>query len=39
MADITPQQAQHVLDAAFKRAAETGTLMDIAVVDVGAHAI
>lgn len=37
MADITLQQAQAVLDAALKRAAETGTLMDIAVVDVGGN--
>jgi uncharacterized protein GlcG (DUF336 family) len=37
MADITLRQAQAVLDAALKRAAETGTLMDIAVVDVGGN--
>jgi hypothetical protein len=37
MADITLQQAQSVLDAALKRAAETGTLMDIAVVDTGGN--
>jgi uncharacterized protein GlcG (DUF336 family) len=37
MADISLQQAQAVLDAALKRAAETGTLMDIAVVDVGGN--
>ena len=37
MADITLQQALSVLDAALKRAAETGTLMDIAVVDAGCN--
>jgi uncharacterized protein GlcG (DUF336 family) len=37
MADITLQQALAVLDAALKRAAETGTLMDIAVVDAGGN--
>jgi uncharacterized protein GlcG (DUF336 family) len=37
MADITLQQAQAVLDAALKSAAETGTLMDIAVVDAGGN--
>jgi uncharacterized protein GlcG (DUF336 family) len=37
MADITLQQAQAVLDAALKRAAEAGTLMDIAVVDAGGN--
>ena len=37
MADISLQQALAVLDAALKRAAETGTLMDIAVVDVGGN--
>lgn len=37
MADITLQQAQVVLDAALKSAAETGTLMDIAVVDAGGN--
>jgi len=37
MPDITLQQAQSVLDAALKRAAETGTLMDIAVVDAGGN--
>jgi uncharacterized protein GlcG (DUF336 family) len=37
MPDLTLQQAQHVLDAALKRAAETGTLMDIAVVDAGGN--
>ena len=37
MADITLQQAQAVLDAALKKAAETGTLMDIAVVDAGGN--
>lgn len=37
MADITLQQAQFVLDAALKKAAETGTLMDIAVVDAGGN--
>jgi uncharacterized protein GlcG (DUF336 family) len=37
MPDITLQQAQSVLDAALKRAAEKGTLMDIAVVDAGGN--
>lgn len=37
MPDITLQQAQSVLDAALKRAAETSTLMDIAVVDAGGN--
>jgi uncharacterized protein GlcG (DUF336 family) len=37
MADITLQQAQAVLDAALKSAAEAGTLMDIAVVDAGGN--
>jgi uncharacterized protein GlcG (DUF336 family) len=37
MADITLQQAQAALDAALKRAAEAGTLMDIAVVDAGGN--
>lgn len=37
MADITLQQAQAALDAALKRAAEIGTLMDIAVVDAGGN--
>jgi uncharacterized protein GlcG (DUF336 family) len=37
MADISLQQAQAVLDAALKSAAETGTLMDIAVVDAGGN--
>ena len=37
MPDITLQQAQSVLDAALKRAAEASTLMDIAVVDAGGN--
>ncbi|HEX6526896.1 MAG TPA: heme-binding protein [Streptosporangiaceae bacterium] len=37
MADLTLQQAQSALDAALKKAAETGTLMDIAVVDAGGN--
>src|SRR2546430_7958481 len=37
MADITLQQAQAVLDAALKSAAETGTEMDIAVVAAGGN--
>ena len=37
MADISLQQALAVLDAALKRAAETSTLMDIAVVDAGGN--
>ena len=37
MADITLQQAQFVLDAALKKAVESGTLMDIAVVDAGGN--
>jgi uncharacterized protein GlcG (DUF336 family) len=37
MPDITLQQAHSVLDAALKKAAETGTLMDIAVVDAGGN--
>jgi hypothetical protein len=37
MPDITLQQAQSVLDAALKRAAETGTPMDIAVADTGGN--
>ena len=37
MADITLQQAQAAVDAALKKATETGTLMDIAVVDAGGN--
>lgn len=37
MADITLQQANAVLDAALKKAAESSTLMDIAVVDAGGN--
>jgi uncharacterized protein GlcG (DUF336 family) len=37
MPDLTLQQAQSALDAALKRAAETGTRMDIAVVDAGGN--
>jgi uncharacterized protein GlcG (DUF336 family) len=37
MADITLTQAQAVVAAAVQKAAEIGTLMDIAVVDVGAN--
>jgi uncharacterized protein GlcG (DUF336 family) len=37
MADITAQQAQAVLEAALKKAAEIKTKMDIAVVDAGAN--
>ncbi len=37
MADITLQEAQNVTDAALKKAQEAGTLMDIAVVDVGGN--
>jgi uncharacterized protein GlcG (DUF336 family) len=37
MADITLQQAQFVLEAALKKAAESGTLMDIAIVDAGGN--
>jgi uncharacterized protein GlcG (DUF336 family) len=37
MADITLQQAQAVTEAALKKAQESGTLMDIAVVDAGGN--
>src|SRR4051812_21882751 len=37
MADITLTQAQAVVAAAVQKAAEIGTTMDIAVVDVGAN--
>src|SRR6266699_3202662 len=37
MEDITLHQAQNVTDAALKKAQETGTLMDIAVVDAGGN--
>jgi uncharacterized protein GlcG (DUF336 family) len=37
MADITLEQAQAAVDAALKKALETGTLMDIAVVDAGCN--
>lgn len=37
MADITLSQAQSVVAAAQKKAAEIGTKMDIAVVDAGAN--
>ena len=37
MADITLEQAQAVVEAARKKAAEIGTKMDIAVVDAGAN--
>jgi len=37
VADITLQEAQNVTDAALKKAQEAGTLMDIAVVDVGGN--
>lgn len=37
MADVTMKQAQAVLEAALKKAEETNTKMDIAVVDAGAN--
>lgn len=37
MSDITLNQAQAVVEAAVKKAAEIGTKMDIAVVDAGAN--
>ncbi|EIV92850.1 heme-binding protein [Frankia sp. QA3] len=37
MADISLNQAQAVVDAALKKSAEIGVLMDIAVVDAGGH--
>jgi uncharacterized protein GlcG (DUF336 family) len=37
MADISSSQAQAVVDAALKKAAEIDTLMNIAVVDAGAN--
>ncbi|MFZ1115376.1 MAG: heme-binding protein, partial [Propionibacteriaceae bacterium] len=37
MADLGLSQAQQVLEAAAKKAAEIDTLMDIAVVDVGGN--
>src|SRR5579871_4320158 len=37
MSDITQVQAEAVIEAANKRAAEIGTKMDIAVVDAGAN--
>jgi uncharacterized protein GlcG (DUF336 family) len=37
MADITLQQAQDVIAAALAKAEETGTLMDIAVLDAGGN--
>ena len=37
MADITMEQARAVLEAALNKAEETGTKMDIAVVDAGAN--
>ena len=37
MADITASQAQNALNAAVKKAQETNTLMDIAIVDAGAN--
>lgn len=37
MADITLEQAQAVTAAALKKAMESGTLMDIAVVDAGGN--
>ena len=37
MADLDYSQAQQVLDAAMKKAAEIDTMMDIAVVDAGGN--
>jgi uncharacterized protein GlcG (DUF336 family) len=37
MADLDLSQAQQVLDAAMKKAAEIDTLMNVAVVDVGGN--
>ena len=37
MADITMEQARSVLEAALNKAKETGTKMDIAIVDAGAN--
>jgi uncharacterized protein GlcG (DUF336 family) len=37
VADISSAQAQEVVNAALKKAEETGTLMNIAVVDAGAN--
>src|SRR5207248_7209516 len=37
MADITASQAQNALNAAVKKAQETNTLMDIAIVDRGGN--
>ncbi len=37
MSDITLSQAQSVVDAALKKSSEIGTLMNIAVVDVGGN--
>ena len=37
MSDITMEQAANVIAAAVKKAEETGTKMDIAVVDAGAN--
>ena len=37
MSDITLKQAQAAVDAAHKKAVETDTRMDIAVVDAGAN--
>ena len=37
MSDITLSQAQTIVEAALKKAQETGTLMNIAVADVGGN--
>jgi len=37
MSEITMEQAQAVVEAAIKKAGDTGTKMDIAVVDAGAN--